>query len=85
MSNYYNKLNFQFFYTDEKITESVCTIDNQIPVYVIGTSYGRVFILQMFHEFETNNTAAGQSNHKPPVAILDCHHGSPITKLFVAY
>ena len=83
LTNCYNKLNFQFFYTDEHVTESTCTVDNQMPVYVVGTNYGRVFILQMFYEFQQN--AASSSQSRPPVAILDCHHGSPITNLYVAY
>ena len=48
IKNIYNKHQFQFFFSDEHVTDSVVytSIDN--PSLIIGTNYGRIFMVPMF-------------------------------------
>ena len=46
------------------------------PSYILGTNYGRIFIISMFQETE---------DKIEPILLVDSHHRSKITKLFVAY
>lgn len=50
IKNIYNKHQFQFFFSDESVTDSVvyASIDN--PALIIGTNYGRIFMVPMFQE-----------------------------------
>ena len=50
------------------------SIDN--PALVIGTNYGRIFMIPMFQETDVKVF---------PVVLIDQHHLSPITQLFIAY
>ena len=48
MKSYYNVRHFQFFYSDEKITQSATFIDKECPSQIIGTNYGRIFLVPLF-------------------------------------
>lgn len=48
MKSYYNLRHFQFFYSDEKITQSATFIDKECPSQIIGTNYGRIFMVPLF-------------------------------------
>lgn len=71
---------YQFFYGDEKVTctlviSAIEHIRSITPALVIGTNYGRVFIISLFQKSE------GDIN---PVILLDSHFGNNITGLFFA-
>lgn len=70
IKNIYNKHQFQFFFPDEQVTDSVvyASIDN--PSLIIGTNYGRIFMVPMFQESD---------DKVYPVILVDQHHQSPIT------
>lgn len=74
--NYYNKHQFQFFFTDEVIADSVIYTSVDHPCLIIGTNYGRIFLVPMFQE---------QEDQIAPIIYIDCHHQSPITQLFITY
>lgn len=76
IKSFYNKHQFEFFYSDEKVTDSVIYASSNHPSYLLGTSYGRIFMVSMFQETD-------EKVH--PVLVIDSHHSSPITKLFIAY
>ena len=71
---------YQFFYKDERVT---CTLiitaieefKAFTPALVIGTNYGRIFIVSLFQRSE------GKAN---PVILMDFHFGNMITGLFLA-
>jgi hypothetical protein len=71
---------YQFFYKDEKVT---CTliitaiehIKKITPALVIGTNYGRIFIVSLFQKAEGNMS---------PIIVIDSHFGNQITGLFFA-
>ena len=46
--NYYNRNQFQFFFSDEVVTESVSYTSFDHPCLIIGTNYGRIFLIPMF-------------------------------------
>lgn len=48
IKNFYNKHQFQFFFSDEAITDSVIYTSNEHPSLIIGTNYGRIFMIPMF-------------------------------------
>lgn len=48
MHSYFNKSQFDFFYSDEKITQQVTFFDKDLPSLIIGTNYGRICIVPMF-------------------------------------
>ena len=52
LKSYYNVKQFQFFYSDEKITSSALFADRESPSQLIGTNYGRVFVVPLFQELE---------------------------------
>ena len=68
--NYFSKYQHSFFYTDEKITEQSFYASSDFPGMIIGTNYGRIFIMQLFQDIE---------GRAYPVIVVDCHNGSPIT------
>eukprot|EP00347_Sterkiella_histriomuscorum_P013779 403363397 len=76
IKNIYNKHQFQFFFSDEHVTDSIvyASIDN--PSLIIGTNYGRIFMVPMFQESDEKIY---------PIILIDQHHQSPITQLFIAY
>ena len=76
MHSYFNKSQFEFFYSDEKITQQVTFFDKDLPSLIIGTNYGRICIVPMFQEVEDNVL---------PITLIDSHRRSPIKALFVAY
>lgn len=71
---------YQFFYKDERVT---CTLiisaieDIKVitPALVIGTNYGRIFIVSLFQRSE------GLAN---PIIVMDSHFGNQINGLFFA-
>ena len=69
-------MQFQFFFSDEIVTESVIYTSSDHPSLIIGTNYGRIFMISMFQEIEEKVF---------PVVLFDSHHSSPITKFFVTY
>ena len=46
--NYYNKNQFKFFFSDEVVTDSVSYTSFDHPCLIIGTNYGRIFMIPMF-------------------------------------
>ncbi|CDW82512.1 wd g-beta repeat-containing protein [Stylonychia lemnae] len=76
IKNIYNKHQFQFFFSDEKVTDSVTYGSSDNPALIIGTNYGRIFIVPMFQESD---------ERVYPIILIDQHHQTPITQLFVAY
>jgi len=71
---------YQFFYNDETVTctmiiNAIEHIKSITPALVIGTNYGRIFIVSLFQKSEGNVN---------PVVLLDCHFGNNITGLFFA-
>lgn len=46
--NQFRKFQHSFFYSDEKITEQTFYASQDFPSMIIGTNYGRVFIIQLF-------------------------------------
>ena len=48
VKNYYNKLQFQFFFSDEKVVQSCTYASVEEPALIVGTNYGRIFIVPMF-------------------------------------
>lgn len=76
VKNYFSRWQHSFFYSDEKITDQAFYVSTDFPSIVVGTNYGRIFIVQLFQDIE---------GRAYPVVVLDCHHSSPITSLYVAY
>ena len=74
--HYFTRYQHSFFYTDEKITDQTFYVASDFPSMIIGTNYGRVFIVQMFQDFE---------RRAYPVVVIDCHNSAPITCMYVAY
>ena len=71
---------YQFFYTDEKVTctliiSAIEHIKQITPALVIGTNFGRIFIVSLFQKSE------GNSN---PIIAIDSHFGNQINGLFFA-
>lgn len=71
---------YQFFYKDERVTCTlIITAIEEFKVFtpalVIGTNYGRIFIVSLFQRSE------GRAN---PVIVMDFHFGNTITGLFFA-
>ena len=62
IKNFYNKHQFQFFFSDETITESVIYTSIDHPCLIIGTNYGRIFMVPMFQETD---------EHIFPVVLID--------------
>jgi hypothetical protein len=59
----YNKHQFQFFFADERIETSVVYTSVEAPSLVVGTNYGRIFIVPMFQENEKIS----------PILLVDTH------------
>lgn len=76
MQSYFNKLQFEFFFTDEKVTKQVTFFDKDLPSLIVGTNYGRICIVPMFQEAEDNVL---------PIALIDSHGRHPIEQLYVCY
>lgn len=57
------------------IISAVEKIKSITPALVIGTNYGRIFIVSLFQKAE------GNAN---PIIVLDSHFGNTITGLFFA-
>jgi hypothetical protein len=49
----YNRHQFSFLFSDEQVTSSAIYLSAANPCYLVGTSYGRIFMLTMFED--TNN------------------------------
>lgn len=76
IKSFYNRHQFDFFFSDEQVTDSLIYTSTNNPCYIFGTNYGRIFIVPLFQE----------SDEKvQPVLVVDSHHGSSIQKLFIAY
>ena len=69
MQSYFNKLQFEFFFTDEKVTKQVTFFDKDLPSLIVGTNYGRICIVPMFQEVEDNVL---------PITLIDSHGRHPI-------
>jgi hypothetical protein len=76
IKSFYNKNQFSFFFPDESVTDSAIYTSSNHPSYLLGTNYGRIFMISMFQETE---------DRVLPILVIDSHHKSKITKLFVAY
>ena len=76
IKSFYNRNQYAFFFPDEEVTDSAIYTSSNHPSYIIGTNYGRIFIISMFQETE---------DKVEPILLVDSHHRSRITKLFVAY
>jgi len=50
LKSFYNSCHFRFFFTDEKVTARVLYQDSDSPSVVIGTNYGRIFLIPLFQE-----------------------------------
>lgn len=71
---------YQFFYKDEKVTctliiTAIERIKKITPALVIGTNYGRIFIVSLFQKSEGNMN---------PIIVIDSHFGNQVTGLFFA-
>ena len=77
LKSFYNSCQFRFFFTDEKVTATVIFQDKDSPSSIIGTNYGRIFMIPMFQE--------QQFKHVLPTVLIDSHKGRAITKLYLAY
>jgi hypothetical protein len=74
--HYFSRHQHSFFYTDECITDQTFYVASDFPALVMGTNYGRVFIIQLFQDIECRGY---------PILTLDCHQNSPITCLYISY
>lgn len=74
--NYFSKHQHSFFYPGEKVTEQTFFVSAEFPSVILGTSRGRIFIVQLFQDIE---------GRAFPVIVIDAHDSSPITQLYVAY
>ena len=74
--NQFRKYQHSFFYSDELITEQTFYASQDFPSMIIGTNYGRIFIIQLFQDIE---------GRAYPLIVLDSHQASPITSLFLCY
>ena len=77
IKSFYDRNQFAFFFPDERVTDSCVYTSANHPSYIFGTSYGRIFIISMFQETEEDRIE--------PILMVDSHHRSKITRLFVAY
>ena len=71
LKSFYNSCQFRFFFTDERVTAQVVFQDRDSPSSIIGTNYGRIFMMPMFQE--------QQFKHVVPSILIDSHKGSPIS------
>jgi hypothetical protein len=46
--NYFTRHQHSFFYSDEEITDQTFYVSSDFPSMVVGTNYGRIFIVQLF-------------------------------------
>jgi hypothetical protein len=46
--NYFSRHQHSFFYCDEKVTDQAFYTSSDFPSMVLGTNYGRIFIVQLF-------------------------------------
>ena len=74
--NYFSRHQHSFFYCDEKVTDQAFYASSDFPSMVLGTNYGRIFIVQLFQDIE---------GRAYPVIVVDSHNMSPITCLYIAY
>lgn len=74
--HYFSRYQHSFFYVDEVITDQTFYVASDFPAIVLGTNYGRIFIVQLFQDIECRGY---------PILALDCHQSSPITCLYIAY
>jgi hypothetical protein len=71
---------YQFFYKDERVTVTLIItaiehLKKISPALVIGTNYGRIFIVSLFQKSEGNMS---------PIIVIDSHFGNQINGLFFA-
>jgi hypothetical protein len=76
LQSYFNKQQFDFFFTDERVIKQVTFFDKDLPALIVGTNYGRVCVIPMFQEAEDNVL---------PIAMIDCHGRNPIEQLYIVY
>ena len=76
IQTYFNKLQFDFFFTDEKVIHQTTFFDKDLPSLIVGTNYGRICIVPMFQEVEDNVL---------PITLIDSHGRHPIESLYVVY
>jgi len=43
--NYFSRYQHSFFYSDEKITDQTLYIASNFPSMILGTNYGRIFLV----------------------------------------
>jgi hypothetical protein len=48
IKSFYNQNHYAFFFPDETVTDSAVYTSANHPSYIIGTNYGRIFIISMF-------------------------------------
>jgi hypothetical protein len=76
IKSFYDRNQFAFFFPDESVTDSCVYTSANHPSYILGTNYGRIYLVSMFQETE---------DRIEPILLVDSHHRSKITKLFIAY
>lgn len=74
--NYFSRFQHSFFYENEYITDQTFYSASDFPSIILGSNYGRVFIVQLFQDIECRGY---------PILTLDCHQSSPITSLYICY
>lgn len=68
--NYFSKHQHSFFYRDERVTAQTFFVSAEYPSVILGTNFGRIFIVQLFQDIE---------GRAFPILVIDCHEQSPIT------
>ena len=74
--NYFSRYQHSFFFSDEKITCQTFYSSADYPSIIVGTDYGRIFIVQLFQDIE---------GRAYPVVVIDSHFSAPIASLYIAY
>jgi hypothetical protein len=77
----YNRHQFSFLFSDEQVTSSAIYLSAANPCYLVGTSYGRIFMLTMFEDTNNgdNEDDEMQQERISPVLCIDSHQGSKVT------
>ena len=67
---------FKFFYKDEIVTTTAYAFPSNMetPIYIIGTNYGRIFIIPIFI---TNTKRVN------PILLVECHSSRCVNNLFI--
>lgn len=75
-NTYFSKHQHSFFKRGEEVTAQTFFVSAEYPSVILGTNFGRIFIVQLFQDIE---------GRAFPVLVVDCHDQSPITILYIAY